>query len=128
MNPDQRAAAERSMESFIGYLLLTGVALSALLIVAGLAWRFATTGRLSADYSLAATNLAELVATEIKLVLAGQWRPRLLINLGILALMLTPFARVLASVAFFAFEERSLKYTLITALVLAVLSYGLFLR
>lgn len=128
LSPERMAAAERSMETVIGYLLLTGVLLSALLIVAGLVWRFATTGHLSADYSLAGTNLAALAGAEFRLILAGQWRPRLFINLGIVVLMVTPLARVLASVAFFAFEERNLKYTLITTFVLAVLSYGLFFR
>ncbi len=128
LSPERVAAAERSMETTIGYLLLTGVLLSALLIVAGLIWRFAATGRVSADDSLAGSNLAVLAGAEFRQIWAGQWRPRLLINLGIVVLMLTPLARVFASAAFFAFEERNLKYTLITTFVLVVLTYGLFFR
>jgi uncharacterized membrane protein len=121
-------AAERQMEVLVGYVLLAGVMLSVLLIAAGLAWRLIATGRLTVEYSLSDMNLAQFAATEVRLVTAGELRPRLLINLGIVVLMLTPFARVLASVLFFAFGERNLKYTVITAFVLTVLSYSLFLR
>ena len=59
---------------------------------------------------------------------AGQLQPRLLINLGIALLMLTPYVRVLASTFYFALAERNPKYTLFTGFVLAVLTYSLFLR
>ncbi|MGZ3606158.1 MAG: DUF1634 domain-containing protein, partial [Thermodesulfobacteriota bacterium] len=55
-------------------------------------------------------------------------RPRVMINMGIAVLMLTPFVRVLASVFYFAFAERNWKYTLFTGFVLGVLTYSLFLR
>ena len=126
--PTGGEAIEQRMEGLIGYVLLSGVALSVLLIAAGLLWRLVATGRLSAEYSLTGMNLAQFAAAEIRLVAAGELRPRLLVNLGIVVLMLTPFARVLASVLFFAFAERNLKYTVITAFVLCVLSYSLFLR
>jgi uncharacterized membrane protein len=125
---EKRAQPSHSMESAIAQVLLGGVVLSVLLITAGLVWRLIASGRLAAEYSLAGMNLAQFVATEARLVASGQLRPRLLVNLGMVVLMLTPFARVLASVLLFAFAERSLKYTVITAFVLAVLTYSLFLR
>lgn len=65
---------------------------------------------------------------DIRQVAADAVRPRLLINLGIAALMLTPYVRVLASMLYFAFIERNGKYTLFTGFVFAVLTYSLFLR
>jgi uncharacterized membrane protein len=55
-------------------------------------------------------------------------RPRLLISLGIVALLLTPYLRVLASMLFFAVVEHNWKYTAFTAFVLIVLTYSLVLR
>jgi uncharacterized membrane protein len=54
-------------------------------------------------------------------------RPRLLVNLGIGVLLLTPYVRVLASLVYFATVERDPKYALFTAFVLAVLTYSLLL-
>jgi uncharacterized membrane protein len=54
--------------------------------------------------------------------------PHCLISLGIAALMLTPYVRVLASLIFFAAVEHNGKYAAFTAFVLAVLTYSLFLR
>lgn len=119
---------EHRMEGLIGYVLLGGMALSVLLIIAGLVWRLIATGHLTVEYSLSGMNLAQFAAAEVRLVTGGELRPRLLINLGMVVLMLTPFARVLASVLFFAFAERNLKYTVITGFVLCVLGYSLFLR
>ena len=53
-------------------------------------------------------------------------RPRMLVNLGIAALMLTPYVRVLMSMLYFALVERNRKYAVFTAFVLAMLTYGLF--
>ena len=44
------------------------------------------------------------------------------ISLGIAALLLTPYLRVLVSSGYFAFVERDLKYTLFTTFVFAVLT------
>jgi uncharacterized membrane protein len=116
------------MDQLIGYVLLIGVSLSAALVVAGLIWRWAVTGRLGMDYTISGMNLYEFVVAEFRQVFSGQWRPRLLVSLGIATLMLTPYVRVLASMVFFAFVQRNWKYALFTGFVLAVLTYSLFLR
>jgi uncharacterized membrane protein len=116
------------MEVLVGYVLLVGVVTSVLLIIAGLVWRFVATGSLTVEYTLAGTNLAQLFATELRLALTGDLRPRRLVDLGVAVLLLTPYARVLASVAFFAFGERNAKYTVITAVVLVILTYSLFVH
>jgi len=72
-------------------------------------------------------NLFEFVANELRLAVDGAVQPRLLVNLGIITLMLTPFVRVAASVVYFLAVLKNWKYTLFTTIVLAVLTYSLFL-
>jgi len=121
-------AKEAMMEGFIGYVLLAGVAVSAVLVIVGLAWHWVRTGHLGADYTIPRMNLFEFIVADVRQVVSGPFRPRLLISLGIAALMLTPYVRVLASMIFFALVERNWKYSLFTGFVLAVLTYSLFLR
>ena len=121
-------AEQAKMDLLIGYLLLSGVVLSLALIAAGLAWRWIRTGKPSLDYQLIGTDVFRLAVEEIRLATHGAIRPRLLDTSGIIVLMLTPYLRVLASVAYFFFVLRNWKYTLFTSIVLAVLTYSLFLR
>jgi uncharacterized membrane protein len=73
-------------------------------------------------------NFFEFVLNDIRLTLQGALRPRLLVNLGMATLMLTPYVRVLVSMLFFAVVEHNRKYTVFTAFVFSVLTYSLFLR
>jgi uncharacterized membrane protein len=132
MPASRPAATEKTarfdMEILVGYILLGGVLLSMALVVAGLFWRWLATGHVSLDYSIAGMNLFEFILTDFRLAAAHAVRPRLLVNLGIAALMLTPYVRVLASMLYFAFVERNGKYTLFTGFVFSVLTYSLFLQ
>lgn len=134
---DQRSAAQPSaeleafqhkIEGLVGTILLVGVLLSCTLLLAGLLWRFFESGSFVFDYVLKGMNLFQFLTKELTLTIEGKFRARLLISLGIVTLLLTPYIRVLASMVYFAFVEKNLKYTLFTAFVLAVLSYTLFLR
>ncbi len=116
------------MESLVGVILLAGVLLSVALLSVGFVWRWARVGNLRFEHSLAGMNFFEFISSNFRQVASQAFRPRLFLNMGIAALMLTPFVRVLASVFFFAFVERNWKYTLFTAFVLSVLTYSLFLR
>ncbi len=116
------------MEVIVSYILLGGVLVSMVLVVAGLIWHRIATGHFGLDYSIGGMNLFEFVLTDVRQVAADAVRPRLLVNLGIAALMLTPYTRVLASMLYFAFVERNGKYTLFTAFVFSVLTYSLFLQ
>ena len=128
----RQAATEHTarfdMEIIVGYILLGGVLVSMTLVTAGLIWRWIATGQLGLDYSIGGMNLFEFVLTDLRQVAADAVRPRLLVNLGIAALMLTPYVRVLASMLYFAFVERNGKYTLFTGFVFSVLTYSLFLQ
>lgn len=116
------------MDVLVGYILLGGVLLSMALIVAGLVWKYIQTGGVRFDYELAGMNLFQFVMTEIHIAALGQVRPRLLINIGIAVLMLTPFFRVLASMVYFLAVLKNWKYTVFTLFVLLVLTGSLFLR
>ena len=116
------------MDVLVGYILLGGVLLSMALIVAGLFWKYLQTGGVRLEYELAGMNLFQFVVSEIHLAAIGQIRPRLLINMGIVVLMLTPFFRVLASVVYFLVVLKNWKYTVFTLFVLLVLTGSLFLR
>lgn len=116
------------MDVLVGYILLCGVLLSMALIVAGLLWKYIQTGGVRLEYELAGMNLFQFVVSEIHLAALGQLRPRLLINMGIVVLMLTPFFRVLASVVYFLVVLKNWKYTAFTLFVLLVLTGSLFLR
>jgi uncharacterized membrane protein len=73
-------------------------------------------------------NLFGFVTAEIRDLVGGQFRSRLLVSLGIAALLLTPYLRVLVSLLFFAFVEHNWKYSRFTGFVLAVPSHSLFFR
>jgi uncharacterized membrane protein len=127
--PDQsQASTGFDMETLIGYLLLIGVLISLGLIVAGTFWHWCAQGNLRFAYSIQGTNLFGFLAGSLWEVPEGTWRPRVLINLGLSALLLTPYLRVLASMLYFLFARRNWKYTLFTLFVFAVLTYTLFLR
>lgn len=125
---DKNTSIEYKMDMLVGYILLVGVLASIVLIAAGVIWHFADTGHIGLDYSIAGMNLFQFIVTEFRQTTQLQLRPRLFVNLGIATLMLTPYIRVMASMLFFAFEERNYKYTIFTALVFTVLTYSLFLR
>ena len=125
---EARADQEALMDVLIGYVLLVGVLLSAALMVVALAWHGLKTGHLGADYLIPRLNLFEFLRAEIREVITGAFRPRLLMSLGIVTLLFTPYVRVAASLTFFLFVEHNWKYSLFTGFVLAVLTYSLFLR
>lgn len=116
------------MDLLIGSILLAGVLLSAALTLAGLGWHWATSGDLRIVSPVAGMNLFQFVAADLREATSGQLGPRLLINLGLAVLLLTPYVRVAASMLYFAMAERSWKYTAFTGFVFIVLTYSLYLR
>lgn len=125
----QVATATRfDMEILVGSILQYGLLLSVALLVAGLAWHWIATHQLGTEYLVAGVNLFQFLLSDVRQAISGTLRPRLLVSLGLAVLMMTPYTRVMASLAYFAFVERNWKYTLFTAFVFVVLSYSLFLR
>lgn len=126
--PQPQAPLGFDMDALVGSILLFGVILSLLLLAAGAIWHWFLVGQLTYDYRIGGTDLLKFVITEVGALLAGHIRPRILLSSGIAVLLITPYLRVLASVVYFAVEERNFKYTLFTAFVLGVLTYSLMLR
>ncbi len=116
------------MEILIGYILLVGVLLSVALLAIGFLWRWERSGNLRFQHTIVGMNFYEFVLSSLRQMASHDLRPRVMVNMGMAVLMLTPFVRVLASVLYFALVERNWKYTLFTGFVLSVLTYSLFLR
>ena len=116
------------MDMIIGTTLQVGVILSLSLIATGLVWHRLRWGtwQWQLDYTLPATTVFGFLVADVEQATGEPARPRMLVNLGIAALMLTPYVRVLMSMLYFVFVERNVKYAVFTAFVLAMLTYGLF--
>lgn len=123
-----KTASGFDMETLIGSLLLIGVLTSLTLLVTGTVWHWFAYGNLRFHYPIKGTNLFEFLTGSLQQIGEETFRPRLLINLGLSVLLLTPYLRVLASMLYFLIAERNGKYTLFTLVVFAVLTYTLFLR
>lgn len=120
---------ERRMELLVGYLLLAGVIASSAMLVSGIVWDVLRNGHMRLEYLITGMNFFQFLFADLRaLFTSSNFGPRTLVNMGISLLLLTPFIRVLASMVFFAVEERSVKYTLFTLFVAVVLAYSLFLR
>jgi uncharacterized membrane protein len=116
---------DQKIDEIMGRLLQTGVALAALIVMAG--------GVLYLSrHSVPTTNYREFGGEpeDLKTIpgimhQAAEWHGRGLIQLGLLLLIATPVARVAFS--FFAFlYQRDWKYVAFTAIVLGLLIYSLF--
>jgi uncharacterized membrane protein len=116
------------MDTIIGVTLQVGVTLSLVLIATGLVWHRLKWGTFEwqLDYELPATTVFGFLVADVEQATGEPARPRMLVNLGIAALILTPYVRVLMSMLYFVFVERNAKYAVFTAFVLAMLTYGLF--
>ena len=116
------------MDTIIGVTLQVGVLLSLVLIATGLVWHRLKWGTFEwqLDYKLPATTVFGFLVADVEQATGEPARPRMLVNLGIAALMLTPYVRVMMSMLYFVFVERNAKYAVFTAFVLAMLTYGLF--
>ena len=113
------------IERMVSGVLLIGLVSSVALIAAGVVWHWSRTGTLRFDYVLPATNVAGFIGDDVRQAAGLKTGPRRLINLGIAALLMTPYLRVIASMAYFALVARNWKYTLFTGVVLGTLTYTL---
>ncbi len=125
---DAKQTNQYSMETLVGFILQIGVLVSVGLIIAGSLWNWAITRHLATDFTISGENYFGFLLSSFRQLLAGAIGPRLLISLGIVTLMFTPYLRVAASVVYFAVVARNLKYTVFTLFVFGVLTYSLFLR
>ncbi len=127
MSSSDRNSSGTKFELAISYLLAAGVVTSLILIAAGILLFYFQFGNLAISEKkvmfLQEKNffyfLADLFRGENSQVMA-LW----IMTLGIVVLILTPYARVLLSVLYFLWE-RDFKFSCITLLVLVILTLSL---
>lgn len=115
---------DRHLESIIGNLLRAGVLLAAAVVLAGGALYLAHFHSSTANYHQFAVERADLRNIAGIAQSAAHLNSEGIIQLGLLLLIATPVARViLAGVGFLM--ERDTMYTIVCAIVLAVLLFSL---
>jgi uncharacterized membrane protein len=112
------------VETMMGNLLRTGVALAAAVILAGGIVYLLRNGTTQPSYHFFRGEPADLRSVRGIIKEALSLRGRGIIQLGLLLLIATPVARVAFSVYAFA-RQRDRAYVVVTLIVLAVLFYGL---
>ena len=112
------------MEQVIGRLLQVGVLIAAAVVALGAAMLLARQGHAIADFRVFRGESAGLrsVGEVVRGALALD--PRAVVQLGLVLLIATPVARVALTLVAFLIQRDRL-YVAITALVLALLLYGL---
>lgn len=119
--------ASFDIEPLLSSILRIGTVLSMTLIIASLAvhqWG----GEANENFgpNLQAKSIPAFIAIDLRQYgLPGFWT-RFLLHLGVSGLLLTLYGRVLASLMYFAVIERSWKHAIFTAIVLVLLTLGLF--
>ena len=118
--------ASFDMEPLISSILKIGITLSIIPIVIAF-FLYECGGETSGFASnLKARSIPTLILSDLQYFhMPGFW-VQFLVHIGFSILLLIPYSRVLASFIYFIFIERSLKHALFTALVLVVLTIGLF--
>ncbi len=121
---DRTAWTDEQVELFVGNLLRVGVIVAATVAVIGGVLYLARYGSTVAQYHVFHGEPDELRSVRAVLRDAFHLRSKSVVQLGLLILIATPIARVALSL--FAFvRQRDRTYVAITAIVLALLIYGL---
>jgi uncharacterized membrane protein len=120
-----RNAGDERVELVIGQLLRTGVLLAALVVLVGGAMVVAHYGTNAPNFGQfrGEDPLLKSVGSIARGVLSGD--SRAIVQLGLVLLIATPVARVALTLGAFIIQRDKL-YIAVTALVLALLLYGLF--
>ena len=124
-DPATTLRRDQRIERIIGLLLQTGVILALLVTLLGAMLYLGHEGRRVADFRVFRGEQWDLRSAPVVMAAAFAGRREAVIQLGVLVLIATPIARVILSLAAFA-VQRDRIYVLVTAIVLAVLLYGLF--
>ena len=121
---------EPKLESIISYLLIIGVITSVVLEIIGLILYFGAYGNLQVSQApnvyINGENFFAFIVERLGNLFVSE-NALLFLTLGIIILILTPYARAIASLIFFAWEGNR-KYVLITLFVLVVLTISLILH
>ncbi len=131
MNLKELGSGESKLETIISYLLIIGVVLSLALEIAGIAIFYKSHGNLDILFQDKAMFIQgrNFFSFLYQLFARGPMQNTgiFLMTLGIAALILTPFVRVIVSALYFAWRKDA-AYVLITAFVLIALTTSLALH
>ena len=131
MNLKDLGSGESKLETTISYLLIIGVALSLALEIAGIAIFYRSHGNLDILLQDKAMFIQgrDFFSFLYQLFARGPMQNTgiFLMTLGVAALILTPFVRVIVSAMYFAWK-RDARYALITAFVLVAITVSLALH
>ena len=124
----KQVSGEEKLEVTISIILILGVLASVLIEAVGIVTYYQSNRNLSIvfqpDLSMKGVDFFSYAGNLIRLLLSGAWTPLLILALGIVLLMVTPYLRVIASVVYFGLA-RNPKYLLITLFVLVILTASL---
>ena len=124
MTPPGGAGVDARLEKAISRILIAGVATSLFLEIVGMALFYHSYGTVFISYEkgmlIHAENFFVFLIRQFAQT-SGVSLPLRLMTLGIAILILTPYARAIASVVYFA-SRKDLKFLAITLFVLAVLT------
>ena len=131
MNLKDLGSGESKLETTISYLLIIGVALSLALEIAGIAIFYKSHGNLDILLQDKAMFIQgrDFFSFLYQLFARGPMQNTgiFLMTLGVAALILTPFVRVIVSAMYFAWK-RDARYALVTAFVLVAITVSLALH
>ncbi len=114
--------ANFDMESLVSNILRSGILLSVGLIVAVLAAHACKKGAVDFGEHIQARSITHLLKNDLYRMKVSWFHSPTFIHLSIAVLMLTPYARVVASMVYFAGVERHWKHALLTGIVLIILT------
>jgi uncharacterized membrane protein len=116
--------SDHRVEQIVGRLLQIGVFISATVVIIGGAALLAQHGRTVADFSVFRAAPSGLQSVSEIMRGALSLNSRAIVQLGLVLLIATPVARVAMTLVAFVLKRDRL-YVALTALVLALLLYGL---
>ena len=116
--------SDQEVEETVGNLLRDGLVLATAVVIIGAVIYLVRHGGEEPEYRIFHGVPPDLRGPGGIVELAGDWRGRGFIQLGLLMLLATPVARVVFSVVAFSMQRDRL-YVLVTLLVLAVLLYSI---
>jgi len=124
MAPPRKRWNDERIQTVIGKMLRTGVLLATSVVLIGAIRYLSKYGHAAPEYAIFKGEPADLRNVSGILTAALDLRGRGIIQLGLLLLIATPFARVVFSVVAFVLEGDYL-YIFITLIVLSVLTFSL---
>ncbi len=126
---DDKGTGGATLEALISYVLITGVVISLFLEAAGLVLFYRSSGTLAISHGGRIIVRAEdffALLGQLFSAASSSW-PLRLMTLGIAVLILTPYARAVLSVIYFAYQ-RNFKYLAVTLFVVIILTVSLLVH